>query len=162
MLDDVQVLCHSSILIKKGKNIYIDPFKIDKNYKDADIIFITHSHYDHFSPEDIEKVKKDDTLIVATSDLENAIKEIGFKKENITLVKPNNRYNLLEIEIETVPAYNINKNYHPRSNEWVGYILKIDDFTCYIPGDTDITKENRNIKCDIAFVPIRWNVYNGL
>ena len=61
MLDNIEVLCHSSIRLNKEKIIYIDPFKIDKNYNDADIIFITHDHYDHYSEEDIDKVKKEDT-----------------------------------------------------------------------------------------------------
>ena len=64
MLDNIEVLCHSSIKINKNKIIYIDPFKIDKNYNDADIIFITHDHYDHFSPEDIIKVSKQSTILI--------------------------------------------------------------------------------------------------
>ena len=64
MLKELEVLCHSSIRIDKGKIIYFDPFKIDKNYNDADLIFITHEHYDHYSEEDIDKVIKEDTIII--------------------------------------------------------------------------------------------------
>ncbi len=71
MLKDIEVLCHSSTRINKEKVIYIDPFKIDKNYNDADIIFITHDHYDHYSEEDIDKVKNKDTIIVAPEEITN-------------------------------------------------------------------------------------------
>lgn len=161
MLEGIQVLCHSSIVIQRDKKIYIDPFKIDKKYNDADVIFITHSHYDHFSPEDIEKVIKEDTVIVATNDLEEKLKQMNFFNDNIVLVRPDNKYNVLGVKVETIPSYNINKKFHPKSNEWVGYILKIDNITYYIPGDTDITNENRKVKCDVAFVPVRRNIYYG-
>ncbi len=78
MLENIEVLCHSSIRINKEKVIYIDPFKIDKNYNDADIIFITHDHYDHYSEEDIDKVKKEDTIIVAPEELLIHNVEVGF------------------------------------------------------------------------------------
>jgi len=64
MLENVEVLCHSSIKINKEKVIYIDPFKIEKNYNDADIVFITHDHYDHYSEEDIDKVINENTIII--------------------------------------------------------------------------------------------------
>ena len=83
MLENIKVLCHSSIKFEKGQIIYFDPFKINENYNDADIIFITHSHYDHFSEEDILKVKKEDTKIVITEDLYDRSTELGFGKENI-------------------------------------------------------------------------------
>jgi len=79
MLENIDVLCHSSIRINKGKVIYIDPFKIETNYNDADIIFITHDHYDHYSEEDINKVKKQDTIIVAPKDLLTKLLDKGFK-----------------------------------------------------------------------------------
>ena len=69
MLDCIKVLCHSSIKITGEETIYVDPFKIDKDYNDADLIFITHSHYDHYSEEDIEKVRKENTIYVVPKDL---------------------------------------------------------------------------------------------
>lgn len=154
MLENVEVLFHSSIRIKKGKVIYIDPYKIDKDYNDADIILVTHDHYDHYSKEDIDKVKKDNTIIIAPKDLGEKLKNNGFKQENIIAVEPNNEYIVDDISIKTVPAYNVNKQFHPKENGWVGYILEIDGICYYIAGDTDITKENRQVKCDVAFVPV--------
>ena len=154
MLDKIEVLCHSSIKINKGLVIYFDPFKIDKEYHDADIIFITHSHYDHYSEEDINTVRKEDTQIVAPLDLLDNLLTLGFTKNNITLVKPNETYTVKGLSFKTIPAYNTNKNFHPKANNWVGYLVTIDNMTYYIAGDTDITEENRKVSCDVAFIPI--------
>ena len=154
MLENIEVLCHSSIRFNKGLIIYFDPFKINKDYHEADIIFITHSHYDHYSEEDISKVIKDNTTIVVPKDLEDMVLQFGFAKEHIIVVSPNEEYSVLGINFKTIPAYNANKNFHPKSNEWVGYIVNLDQTTYYIAGDTDITEENRQVKCDVAFVPI--------
>ena len=154
MLENVQVLCHSSILIKKGKVIYIDPFRIRETCNDADIIMITHDHYDHYSEEDIEKIRKEGTKIVLPIGLEEKAINIGFKEENIILVEPNKQYNVEQIKIETIPSYNIGKKFHPKENNWVGYILEIEGIRYYVPGDTDITEENKEVKCDVAFMPV--------
>lgn len=154
MLENIEVLCHSSIKINKEKIMYIDPFRINKNYNDADIIFITHDHYDHYSEEDIDKIKKQDTIIVAPKKLLTKILEKGFEKDNIITVEPNKKYNVEGINFETIPAYNINKQFHPKENAWVGYIIELEGVKYYIAGDTDITPENKEVKCDVAFVPV--------
>lgn len=154
MLEDITVLCHSSIKINKEKVIYIDPFKIDKNYNDADMIFITHDHYDHYSEEDIDKVKKEDTVIIVPEELLTKVLRKGFRQDYIITVEPNKNYMVGGLKFETVPAYNTNKQFHPKENEWVGYIIEIKGIRYYIAGDTDITEENKKVKCDVAFVPV--------
>lgn len=154
MLKNIQLLYHASIKISKQKIIYIDPFKIKESYKDADIIFITHNHYDHYSPEDIEKIKKENTKIVMPKEMASQITKNYFKDENIMTVEPNKKYEIEEIKFETIPAYNTNKTFHPEEKKWVGYILEIDRTKYYIAGDTDITEENKKVKCDVAFVPV--------
>lgn len=154
MLENVEVLYHSSIRISKNKVIYIDPFKIDKNYNDADIIFITHDHYDHYSEDDIDKIKKDDTVIVAPEELLTKLLRKGFRQDYIIIVEHNEKYIVESIKFETVPAYNTNKQFHPKENGWVGYIIEIKGIRYYIAGDTDITEENKQVKCDVAFVPV--------
>ena len=149
MLENIEINCHSSIKISKGKIIYIDPFKIEKESHDADIILITHDHYDHYSPEDIEKIEKQDTIIVAPK----TVKALS-KMMNVVLVEPNNTYEIQDIKIETIASYNIGKKFHPKENEWVGYIIEIEGTRYYIAGDTDITPENKQVKCDIAFIPV--------
>ena len=151
----IEVLCHSSIRIEgEDKVIYLDPYRITEERNDADIIFITHSHYDHFSEEDILKVKNEDTKIVVTNDLMDKVTELGFRKEDIIVVIPNNSYKVFDIEISTISAYNINKQFHPKENNWVGYILIIEGKSIYIAGDTDINEENKKVKCDIALLPV--------
>ena len=154
MLENIEVLCHSCIRINKEKVIYFDPFKIEKNYNDADFIFITHDHYDHYSEEDIEKVEKNNTVIVAPEELLTKLLRKGFDRENIVLVEPNESYTVEGIKFETVPSYNIDKQFHPRANDWVGYIIELGGVRYYIAGDTDITVEAKQVKCDVAFVPV--------
>lgn len=151
---EIKVLCHSSIKIISNKIIYADPFKIKEKSNDADLIIITHSHYDHFSEEDISKIQKAETLICITPDLLEKTINLGLKKENIIIVEPNKEYHVENIKIKTIPAYNTNKKFHPKENNWVGYILEIENKKIYIAGDTDITEENKKINCDIALVPI--------
>lgn len=154
MLENIEVLYHSSIRFSKEEVIYFDPFKIERNYNDADVIFITHDHYDHYSEEDIGKVVKEDTIIVVPEDLKTKLLKKDWKEENIILVRPNESYTVKNIRFKTIPAYNVNKQFHPKENAWVGYLLEIEGVTYYIAGDTDITEENKKVKCDVAFVPV--------
>lgn len=154
MLENIEVLYHSSIRINKEKTIYIDPFKINKNYNDADIIFITHDHYDHYSEEDIDKVINENTTIIIPDELLTKLLRKGINKNAIITVEPNKNYMVQGIKFETISAYNTNKTFHPKENGWVGYIIIINGIRYYIAGDTDITEENKQVKCDVAFVPV--------
>ena len=154
MLENIEVLYHSSIRIDKEKIIYIDPFKIDKNYNDADIVFITHDHYDHYSEEDIDKVINENTTIIIPEELLTKLLRKGINKNAIITVEPNKNYMVQGIKFETISAYNTNKTFHPKENGWVGYIIIINGIRYYIAGDTDITEENKQVKCDVAFVPV--------
>ncbi len=154
MLENIEVLYHSSIKINKEKTIYIDPFKIDKDYNDADIVFITHDHFDHYSEEDIDKVINENTTIIIPEELLTKILRKGINKNAIITVEPNKKYIVQGIKFETIPAYNTNKTFHPKENDWIGYIIMLDGIRYYIAGDTDITEENKKVKCDVAFVPV--------
>ena len=154
MLENIEVLYHSSIRISKNKVIYIDPFKIDKTYNDADIVFITHDHYDHYSEEDIDKVINENTTIIIPEELLTKLLKKGINKNAIITVEPNEKYVVQGIKFETISAYNTNKTFHPKENGWVGYIIIINGIRYYIAGDTDITEENKQVKCDVAFVPV--------
>ena len=154
MLENIEVLYHSSIRINKEKIIYIDPFKINKNYNDADIIFIKHDHYDHYSEEDIDKVINENTTIIIPDELLTKLLRKGINKNAIITVEPNKNYMVQGIKFETISAYNTNKTFHPKENGWVGYIIIINGIRYYIAGDTDITEENKQVKCDVAFVPV--------
>lgn len=153
---NIELIAQNAIKIntENGKVIYFDPFKIIKESNDADIIFITHAHYDHFSPEDIAKIKNDNTKIVVTKDLFEKAIQCGFSENNILIVLPNSEYEFVGLKFKTIPAYNTNKEFHKREYDWVSYIVEIDNDAVYVAGDTDITNEALNVKCDIALVPV--------
>jgi len=140
-------LGHDSMRIDAGLTIYIDPFKIEPGLP-ADIILITHEHFDHCSPEDIAKIQKDDTVIVTEKD--SAEKLSG----DVRVMAPGERITVKGMEIEAVPSYNLNKKFHPKANNWLGFILTIDGTRVYHAGDTDFIPEMKNIKADIALVPV--------
>ena len=155
MLENIKCLGHSTIkILDKDKVIYIDPYNIKEDKKDADIIFITHAHYDHFSEEDIIKIKNENTIIVITEDIYNKVIELGFLEKKIIKVMPKEEYKIGNIRFQTIPAYNIDKKFHPKENMWVGYLININNIRYYIAGDTDITNENKKVKCDVAFLPV--------
>ena len=154
MINNISINCHSSIKINGEKVIYIDPYKIKEVNKDADLIFITHEHYDHYSIEDINKIKKSNTRFIVPKSMKNRLIIDRISENDIISVDVKNKYNVDDIEFETIPAYNINKSFHPKNSNWVGYIININNIKYYIAGDTDITDEAINVKCDIAFIPI--------
>jgi len=151
-MSDIKLLGHSGIKITGESNIYVDPYKVENPISDADYIFITHSHYDHYSPEDIIKLIKEDTVIIVPKDLVGEVTKLGFK--NIVEVVPNLEYKLNDISFLTVNSYNISKAFHPKENNWVGYIINTNNKKYYIAGDTDFVDEIRKVKCDVAFVPV--------
>ena len=154
MINNISINCHSSIKINGEKVIYIDPYKIKEVNKDADLIFITHEHYDHYSIKDINKIKKSNTRFIVPKSMKNRLIIDRISENDIISVDVKNKYSVDDIEFETIPAYNINKSFHPKNNNWVGYIININNIKYYIAGDTDITDEAINVKCDIAFIPI--------
>ena len=146
-LENIEWLGHASFRITNAKTIYIDPWKL-KIAQPADIILITHGHYDHCSPEDISKIQKKETVILASSD---CLKELS---GNVKSIQPGQRLTVSGVEVEAVPAYNIGKAFHPKSNNWLGFIISLDNTRIYHAGDTDLIPEMENIKVDIALLPI--------
>ncbi len=147
MLDKIFWLGHSSVKIKSDRTIYIDPWKL-KNPEPADLILISHSHRDHFSPDDIRKIKKKETVIIATADV--AVDLSG----DVRAVKPGDRVELPWITVEAVPAYNPGKPFHPKENDWIGFILTVDGRRIYYCGDTDFIPEMIDVRADIMIVPV--------
>ncbi|MCL5434853.1 MAG: MBL fold metallo-hydrolase [Patescibacteria group bacterium] len=155
-----------SFVDEKGNRIYyVDPFdlpagkaglKVEK-LQEADIIFITHAHYDHFSQSDIKKILKDSTVIVATADV---LEKIDVDDKKKIAVSPNKNYDIKGFKFSTTPAYN-NKperlNFHPKNNNWVGYIFALNGKMIYHAGDTDFIEEMKalqDLSLDIAIIPI--------
>ncbi len=154
MKEKIIVNKQSSIKIVGEKTVYFDPWEIEEK-KDADIIFLTHNHYDHFSPLDIRKAMKEDTCFVLPQEMkEEFMKELSLSEENCIFVIPNMKITVKGISVITVPAYNQDKPFHPKNKNWCGYLIEMDHICYYIAGDTDGVEENSNIECDIAFLPI--------
>ena len=133
-----------------GVICYTDPYDIKEAKNDADIIFITHSHYDHYSIKDIFKIGKDSTIFV----IPEGVRTPELDEDAIVRVNPEHSYEIKGINIETIPAYNIDKPFHKKEEGWVGYVIEYDGIRYYVAGDTDITPENKKVKCDVAFVPV--------
>ena len=153
-MENIKLLGHSGIKLMGDKVIYIDPYKLLETSNDADYIFITHSHYDHYSPEDILKLKSENTKIIVPEELKENVLSLGFGAENVLTVIPEKNYELENIKFSTVYSYNKTKSFHPKSNGWVGYVINVNGLSYYIAGDTDYTEDNEKVKCDIAFVPV--------
>ncbi|MBR0382562.1 MAG: MBL fold metallo-hydrolase [Eubacterium sp.] len=155
MTDHIEVLTHSSIRIAADAGIiYFDPFNVEGKPADADYIFITHDHYDHFSPDDIKKISKGDTLMIAPEKMRAKAQDMAGDLGELFFVEPGKSYAIGNISFETVAAYNVLKPFHPKSAGWVGYIIEADGQRIYVAGDTDRTKESEKVVCDIALVPV--------
>ena len=146
----ISINTQSSIKID---NIYFDPYKIKEQTNDAEVIFITHSHYDHFDINSINNIRNDNTIIVIPND-ESIKNELDFNQDKILIVEPNNSYDVNGIIFNTIPSYNLNKSFHKREYNWVGYIINYNNESYYIMGDTDATEESKLVKCDKLFIPI--------
>lgn len=150
-LDGITIkwLGHDSMKIKGDKVIYIDPWKL-KDTEPADIVLITHDHYDHCSPEDVARVTKKGTVVVGAADVGKK-----FEKEDFRVVKAGDRVTINGVTVEAVPAYNTNKQFHPRASGWVGYIVTMKGKRIYHAGDTDHIPEMEGMKdIDVALVPV--------
>ena len=155
MTDKIEVFKQNSIRIQTEVGpVYIDPFEIDRETHDAAFVFVTHDHYDHFSPEDIRKVSFADTILIVPESMEKNAKKVADAVKKIETVSPGKQYETDGLTYETVAAYNIMKPFHAKSAGWVGYILSVNNQRIYIAGDTDATKEAKDVRCDIALIPI--------
>lgn len=132
ILKNLEWLGHDSFrLTTGGKTIYFDPFQLTGKPAPADIILVTHAHFDHCSPDDIDKIMRESTIIITGAD--SAAKLSG----HIKTVKPGDTFSCESITIEAVRAYNTNKDFHPRKNNWLGFILTVEGVRIYHAGDTD-------------------------
>jgi L-ascorbate metabolism protein UlaG (beta-lactamase superfamily) len=149
-LDGITItwLGHDTTKIKGDKVIYIDPFQL-KGGEAADIVLITHEHYDHCSPEDVARIRKKDTVVIGTADV-----TAKYKGETKT-IKAGDSVTVHGITIQAVPAYNTNKKFHPRASGWVGYVVNMNGKRVYHAGDTDRIPEMESLKdIDVALVPV--------
>ena len=147
MVENIVWLGHSSVRIDGEKVIYIDPWKLT-DPKKADLILISHSHYDHLSVEDVAKIRKEDTVIITTKD---AAADLA---GDVRIVQPGDVVQVGEISVEAVPSYNTDKDFHPRESGWVGFVVTVGGKRIYYCGDTDLIPEMETIRADIMLVPV--------
>jgi L-ascorbate metabolism protein UlaG (beta-lactamase superfamily) len=151
-------LGHDSFKIKNGKTVIIDPFKIRPTTDKADILLISHEHFDHFSLDDIKKLVNENTTIVTIPAVKKELSSLKVKE--VKAVKPGDKLKLGEVSIEVVPAYNLNKFrepgkvFHPKEDGKAGFIIGIKGVRVYHAGDTDIIPEMKGLKPDVALLPV--------
>ncbi|AOY60518.1 MULTISPECIES: MBL fold metallo-hydrolase [Desulfococcus] len=148
VLSKIKWLGHDGFEISSDDiRLVVDPYQIEDG-EPADIILITHPHFDHCSVDDIEKIRTPATVFV--TEAESARKLTG----DVRVVKPGDRLTVMGIDIEAVPAYNTNKDFHPKKNKWLGFIITIDGVRIYHAGDTDLIPEMNDLSVDIALLPV--------
>ncbi len=156
---EIRWLGHAGFLIKNRKVIYIDPYNIKRGSEKADLILITHSHYDHCSVADMNKIIKEGTKIVVPADCQSKITRFNISIE-IRIIEPGQELIYEDIKISTLPAYNIDKPFHSKDESWVGYLIKMNGLLIYHAGDTDVIPEMQKLtgyqrdKKFIALLPV--------
>jgi L-ascorbate metabolism protein UlaG (beta-lactamase superfamily) len=155
LLKPVRLITHSCVRLEAsdGFVVYVDPYDVPDEPHDADVVLVTHDHYDHFSPEDIAKVSKPGTRVgtpestakdaAALPDVETFVLAIG---DSVALSDT--------VSVETVPSYNIGKKFHPKANGWLGYIVSVDGNLYFHMGDTDQNPDNEHVDCDVLLIPV--------
>jgi L-ascorbate metabolism protein UlaG (beta-lactamase superfamily) len=141
---EIKWLGHSGFLIKNSKVIYIDPYQIKENSEKADLIFITHSHYDHCNVADMQKIVQSGTKIVMPADCQSKITRFEVPI-NMEIIEPNQELEIGEIRVSTLPSYNIDKHFHSKDESWVGYLIKMNDVLVYHSGDCDLIPEMQKL-----------------
>lgn len=145
----VNWLGHASFRLRgAGSAVYIDPWKVPQAPHDADVVFVSHEHYDHCSPEDVAKVAHENTALVAPAE---AARQIGAAQA----VAPDEQTTFAEVVIETVASYNIGKAFHPKGNHWCGAVFTLAGKRVYYAGDTDLIPEMSDLRdVDLALLPV--------
>lgn len=154
MKNKISINCHSSIKITGENIIYFDPYNIEKKVNDADYVFLTHDHYDHLDIQSLKNVMKEETLVITPTSIPLTALEPVVRKDQVIGVCPNEQYFIGNMNVYTIPSYNINKDFHKKSYNWVGYIIEINSEIIYIAGDTDLNEDIKKVKCDVAIIPI--------
>lgn len=142
-------------IVAGGKTIYTDPYQLSKahhNKNDADVVFISHNHFDHLSMDDLKHVIGKETSIVAAKECVNQLKSAGAAE--VKGAAPGDRLSVRGFQVETLPAYNINKKFHPKADNKIGFVVSVGEIRIYHTGDTDDIPEMNQAKPDVALVPV--------
>lgn len=154
---EITRIAHDTFRIAGSKVIYTDPYQVKKS-DEADIVLLSHEHFDHLSLDDLKKVTFPGTTILASPLCKDGLK--GMKVKDTHFLDPGGKHTVGKVEIEAVPAYNLNKfrepghPFHPKGEKRLGFLVKMDGTTVYFAADTDFIPEMKSIKCDIALLPV--------
>jgi len=147
MIDKIHWLGHDSFYVQGSKVVYFDPWEVSGSPK-ADLVLVSHDHYDHCSPEDVAKISKPETVIVTEP---GSAKKL---KGNVKTMNPGQSLEVSGVKIKAVPSYNVDKQFHPKANNWLGFIVELDGVKIYHAGDTDFIPEMKGLEVDIALIPV--------
>ena len=139
---------HDSFRIDHPARVYIDPWKLPDGSPQADLILVSHEHGDHCSPDDVQAIRGPETIVVANP---GAAEELA---PPVEVMRPGEMKSVLGVTVHAVPAYNIEKHFHPKEANHLGFILEIDGERLYFAGDTDHIDEMKTIECDVALLPV--------
>lgn len=153
-MDTIHWLGHSAFRWEGAKTVYFDPYKLSAAAKKADIIFVSHEHFDHCSKGDIAKIATAETVIVASADAARELKSSKISCDRIMAMVAGGSTDIGGVAVRAVPSYNIDKAFHPRASGKLGFLVTMDGTTVYHAGDTDFIPEMRGLKCDVALLPV--------
>jgi len=154
LLSKITVPFHACVRLGGSVTVYTDPYGLKIAPHDGDLVLVTHSHYDHLSPEDLARVCTPDTVLVLPAGDREKGEAAGFMGDKLITLTAGEKVQVKGVTVEAVAAYNLGKDFHPKKNGWLGYIVTLDGVRYYIAGDTDDTSDARNVLCDVALVPV--------
>jgi L-ascorbate metabolism protein UlaG (beta-lactamase superfamily) len=147
MLDGLTWFRGSSVRIRRaGLEIHVDPIGVSGDSR-ADIILLTHPHYDNFSESDIGRLRTPETVVVAPATMKKLLDDADH------FMRPGDMLQLDGLDVLAVPAYNLDKRFHRPEQGWLGYVFTVGGVTYYHAGDTDLLPSMSGIRCDVAFLP---------
>jgi len=148
----IEHIGHAAFRLSAGDRVvYIDPYELPAGAAAATAVLVTHDHYDHCSAADVKKVAGPSTTILAPEVCRSKLKGLGGR---FVAVKPGGAYDANGVSVRALPAYNTNKNYHPRAAGYVGYVISMGGETVYHAGDTDLIPEMDDLRPDVALLPV--------
>lgn len=147
MLDGITWFRGSSVRVQRdGLEIHVDPIRVSDDSR-ADVILLTHPHYDNFSEADIDRVRTPRTVVVAPASMKKLL------EDGDHFMRPGDMLQLEGLDILAVPAHNVGKRFHRPEQGWLGYVFTVGGVTYYHAGDTDFLPAMADIRCDVAFLP---------